>query len=814
MNEDQRIGQLLIREKAISEEDLKRGLEAQESSYGKPLGEVLIELNIISETEFLRVLAKKFHTQYLTTKKLSELRVPEAVLKLVPENTAEKYKLFPVQYRKAEKSLTIVMANPDDVGAVDEVKFVSGIGNIKALIALKDSVEAAFNKWYKDDENSFDMLLGFGDGGGYDFEGASSSPPSNAPAKLLEDSDSPLDLSAIVASSEDDENPSVPDPEESNIVSEEELFLGGLEELPGDNNLAREDVIVEEISVDEEDEVEEVEVKPTRQRTDVKKYRLRMLVLENHDSIRKFIVKLFSHEGFKVRGVSNQEEALQELERGEYDSLVIKDRDLGEGEEFANKVFEKFPDVELCSIKDYGSALIGETRAQKRLMSSFLETLDVLMSMLEMEIGDLKGHSHNTAKYSKLIASKLDLPQREVDTIAMAAYIHELGLKGVKHRSLMNIDDDDADPEDILEQSEIPVKLLSAAKIPLDVKPILRSQFEKWNGKGLPEQLVGEDIPIGARILSLVEAFEDLTNKFSGDSAIEPTAALEVLKKHENEFFDPALVELFLGIVRDDIYIQQMAGDLERILIADTEADFVTLLELKLANMGFAVTRVRSAQEAIEKAKSDQPTLIISEAALPDMSGFEMIEQIKAQPENEQTAFLFLSKNDDSESVNRGFGLGAEDYITKPIKVDILCAKIKTMMGRITAEKEKTRPAASGVSGSLSEMGIPDIVQILNAGRKTGRITLEDNGNTCHIDMQEGQVVNASIDDLKGEDAFYQILYWTKGNFSIDSSVEISEVLINMSMDSLMLEGFKRMDEGGKEGAVEDDIALDGSDFF
>jgi response regulator RpfG family c-di-GMP phosphodiesterase len=426
----------------------------------------------------------------------------------------------------------------------------------------------------------------------------------------------------------------------------------------------------------------------------------------------------------------------------------------------------------------------------------------------------LKGHSHNTAKYAKLIASKLDLPQREVDTIALAAYIHELGLKGVKHRSLMNIDDDDADPEDIFEQSEIPIKLLSAAKVPLDLKPILHSQFEKWNGKGMPDKLAGEDIPIGARILALVEAFEDLTNKFSENNAIEPTEALEVLKKHENQFFDPALVELFLGIVRDDIYIQQMAGDLERILIADTEADFVTLLDLKLANMGFAVTIVRSGQEAIDKAKSDEPTLIISEANLPDMSGFDMIEHVKEQEENADTAFLFLSKNDDSESVNRGFALGAEDYITKPIKVGILCAKINTMMTRLTAEKEKSSPAASGVSGSLSEMGIPDIVQILNAGRKTGRITLEDSGKNCHIDMQEGQVVNASIDDLKGEDAFYQILYWTKGNFSIDSSVEINEVLINMSMDSLMLEGFKRMDEDGKEGSPEDDIALDGSDFF
>ncbi len=819
MDEDQRIGQLLLREGVITEDDLNRALEAQNESYNKPLGEVMMELNIISEPDFLRILAKKFHTQYLTTQKLSEIKVPETVLKLVPEATAEKYQVFPVQYKKSNKLLTVVMTNPDDVAAVDEVKFVSGIGNVKALVGLKEAIKAAITKWYKRDDNAFSMLEGMDEVPGYEIAGGG--------AQELEQEDSPLDLSSLVSPRGGEEKAGEQEAEDSD---KGEVYLGGISDAAEEEDSSPGGLVIEEVTGEEPVEVEEVtvgerspaaepgaaeeelEAKPVK-RPDAKKYRLRMLMVEPHDSIRKFISKLFGHEGFKVKGVKTREEALQELEIGEYDSLVIKDRDLGEGEEFANTMLERFPDVELCSIKDYGSAVIGETRAHKRLMSSFLETMDVVMGLLEMEGGGIQGHSHNMAKYAKLIAGKLDLLQREVDTIALAAYIHELGKKGIPHRSLLSLEKEEVDPDLLMEQVEIPLKLLSSAKIPLEVSPILRHQYERWDGKGVPDGLQGEDIPPGSRILALVEAFEDLTNKHTGTENVDPTAALEAIKNREQELFDPSMVEIFLGVVRDDIYLQQMSTAQQKLMVVDTEPDLVTLLELRLVNMGFAVTTASTAEDAMEKAKAELPSMIITEVELPDMSGLSMIEQLKAEPDLRDLHFIFISRKDDSASVNKGFQMGADDFIIKPVKVEILGAKINTMMSRLQAEK-KTAPAAAGVSGSLSEMGLPDIVQILGAGRKTGRITLEDNGRTCYIDMEEGQVVNASIDDIKGEDAFYKILYWTKGSFSIDPEAEISERLINISNDSLMLEGFRRMDEEAAGAGPEDDIAMDGSDFF
>jgi len=838
MADDRRIGQLLVQEGVLTEAQLKEALQAQKETYGKPLGEVLLEHQWVDEPSFLRVLAKQFRAQYLTTIKLAELNVPDAVLRLVPQAIAEKYNIFPVAYKKSEKTLTIVTTDPANVAAIDEIKFASGVTNVKPLVALKTSVEAAIKKWYRGEKTAFGFELNPDGATSGEIEREDGTTPSQP---VPEDADSPLDLSAVIAQAERAQAKAAParsqpqpEPEEESIVIESVddgggVYLGGMQEMPGEDNQTRSgqdsQIIIEEAG---QEPVEEIEIQPRPKLTtergpappvkrpvDQKKYRMRMVVVEEHPQIRKFIVKLFNTEGFRVKGFAAKEEALEELKQEEYDSLVIKEKILGENlTDFEKSFRESFPRVELCSIKDYGSAAIGETRTYQRLTSSFLETLDVLAGLLEMESQGFQGHTHSVAKYAKLIAAKLDMPAREVDAVTLGALVHDLGKKGLKHFTILQVDAT-SDAEVVMEQAEIPVKLLNLTSFPIPVRPILRHQFERWDGRGIPDGLKGEAIPIGARILALADAFEDLSNKYSGREAVEPSAALELLNRQAGKLFDPHLVEIFMAVVRDDIYLKQVESVRDRILIADTEVDHTTLLELRLVNAGYGVILARDGEDALAKAKAEHPSLILTEVELPRKDGFTVMAELQANDQTKDIPFVFVSRHDDTKSVMRGLDLGAEDYITKPVKVDVLCAKVDTMMTRLKAEKKVPAPAA-GVSGSLSEMSLPDIIQILGAGRKTGLVTLTDNGRQAQIFLEEGRIVNAKLEDLKGEEAFYKILYWNQGTFTIDPAAEISERLISLSNDSLMLEGFRRMDEASRGEGEGDkgDISMDGSDFF
>jgi len=827
--QDRKIGQLLLSEGLLAESELNEALSRQKENPQKRLGEILLDMHKLDEITLLRVLARQQRTQYLTTKKLSELSIPDAILKLVPQNICEKFELFPVQYKKGEKTLIIATSDPQNIEAIDEVRFVSGIASIKALIALSSAIRSAIKKWYKGERNAFDTGLELEVEGGMDMYPGQEKleiEPSRAEKKPApEQTESKpekeefVDFRSMII--EEDKEPDRE--EEKEERGDEELILGAKPTPKKEPTL-----IIEEISDAEKTPPAKLQLEPLEEPAPAKpkpeelkrafeqRYRRRMVLVERQEQIRKFITKLFASEGYQVRGFSDLKEAYLELEAGEFDTLVIKERYLDEpGAEFEDHFKKRFPKVELCIIKDYGSAVVGETRTYSRLTSSFLETLDVILGLLEMEGHGPQGHSHNLAKYARLIANKLELGPKEVDAITLAAYVHDLGKKGMKHYSVMSIDAT-ADTAELLEHLEIPLKLLGGAKFPFDIENILKHQYERYDGRGIPDGLKADTIPAGARILALVEAYEVMTNRGISDKPLEPGEALEQLNRQAGKIFDPKMVQIFMTVVRDDIYLKQVEAAQDKILIADTEIDLTTLLELRFIKEGFGVMLARTGAEALQKAKAEKPSLIITEVDLPVKSGQEFVSELIKDEETKHIPFVFLSRRDDPDVVTSALELGAEDYLTKPVKVDVFCAKIKKMLARLKAERKVTPSQPVGVSGSLSEMSLPDIIQILGAGRKTGKIILKNNGQTAEILMEDGRIVNAYIDELKGEDAFYKILWWNGGTFTVDPTVQITERLINMSNDSLMLEGYRRMDEemAQKGGGGDQDISMDGGDFM
>ncbi len=830
-----KIGQMLVQDGLIKEAELNKALAKQKETKQR-LGEILIEMRAVDEVGLLRVLARQHRTQYLTVGKIAELSIPEAVLKLVPVHICEKYGLLPIQFKKTEKALLVVMSDPDNVGAIDEVRFVSGIASIKSLISLKSAVEAGIKKWYKGDSNAFEIAIGTGPSEEFEIYGGGS-----AKGQGFDESGNPVRTEAKPEPKSDDDElidfQLLVKKEAEKKPEESELELGAKGEPAkaapaGKGAAARKKepaIIIEEIADAESIPAERIKLEPAEEieapsvkagpvelkRALEQRFRKRMVVVERHDQIRKFIIKLFTSEGYQVRGFRTLNESYPELGAGGYDLLMIKERYLEDtSAEFEERFKSSYPKVELCVIKDYGSAVIGETRSNQRLTASFFETLDVLMGLLEMEGHNVQGHAHNIAKYARLLANKLELGLKDLDAITLAAYIHDLGKKGMKPCSILEIDAT-SDPAEIVEQAEIPLKLLGAAKFPFDLSGIFKYQYERWDGRGIPDGLKGEAIPIGARILALVDAYEMVTSRGLGGRPLEPGEALEQLNRQTGKIFDPKLVPILMSVVRDDIYLKRVKAAQDKILIADTEIDLTTLLELRLVREGFEVIIARNGNEALAKAKAEKPSLIITEVDLPGKGGLEFIADLTKDDEIKGIPFMFLSRRDEPGVVTKALSLGAEDYITKPVKVDVFCAKINTMLSRLKAEKKVAVAQPVGVAGSLSEMSLPDIIQILGVGRKTGKIVLKNGDQSAEIHMEEGRIVNALIDNLKGEDAFYKILYWNEGAFNIDPNIAITDRLINISNDSLMLEGYRRMDEAahGKE-AGDQDITMDGSEFM
>lgn len=124
-----------------------------------------------------------------------------------------------------------------------------------------------------------------------------------------------------------------------------------------------------------------------------------------------------------------------------------------------------------------------------------------------------------------------------------------------------------------------------------------------------------------------------------------------------------------------------------KILLVDDEPDILEIVGYNLSNEGYQISTAKNGQEAVSKAKKEQPHLIIMDVMMPEMDGIEACEQIRKIPELSETVITFLTARGEDYSQVAGFDAGADDYITKPMKPKVLVSKVKALLRRFKEEE-------------------------------------------------------------------------------------------------------------------------------
>jgi DNA-binding response OmpR family regulator len=245
------------------------------------------------------------------------------------------------------------------------------------------------------------------------------------------------------------------------------------------------------------------------------------------------------------------------------------------------------------------------------------------------------------------------------------------------------------------------------------------------------------------------------------------------------------LVDVFKLVVLGDDLRAKLLADSRRALLIDPDAEETTVLELRLAEHGFDVTIARNSVEA-ENELGGEFDVVISEVDIKPLSGFELLQKMRKN--GQEIPFVFHSKNADGDVVQRGFDLGADDFIAKPASPDLVALKVTRVLAGAGQKKKKP----GGVSGSLTEMALPDVVQILFHGRKSGKLTISADGKRGEM------IFDASFGEHAQEEAFYAMLRLRDGDFELDPNFRPTEQVIQVSPESLLLEGMRRFDEAGR----------------
>ncbi len=121
----------------------------------------------------------------------------------------------------------------------------------------------------------------------------------------------------------------------------------------------------------------------------------------------------------------------------------------------------------------------------------------------------------------------------------------------------------------------------------------------------------------------------------------------------------------------------------ERVLVVDDEQDIVALVAYHLVKAGYRVSTATSGPDAVVQAKRDRPAILVLDLMLPGMSGFEVLEQLRADEATRDIAVLLLTARKDEPDRIRGLSLGADDYLTKPFSPQELVLRVSAILRRI-----------------------------------------------------------------------------------------------------------------------------------
>lgn len=131
-----------------------------------------------------------------------------------------------------------------------------------------------------------------------------------------------------------------------------------------------------------------------------------------------------------------------------------------------------------------------------------------------------------------------------------------------------------------------------------------------------------------------------------------------------------------------------MESNLGKILVVDDEQDIVEFIDYNLQKAGYDTLTANNGDEAIRKASLFNPDLILLDVMMPEKDGLQTIQQLRRNPDLDGTIIIFLTALSDEKSEIEGLKMGADDYIAKPIKPELLLTRLRTALRRVKKDEE------------------------------------------------------------------------------------------------------------------------------
>jgi HD-GYP domain-containing protein (c-di-GMP phosphodiesterase class II) len=179
------------------------------------------------------------------------------------------------------------------------------------------------------------------------------------------------------------------------------------------------------------------------------------------------------------------------------------------------------------------------------------DTVRALTSAIDASDPYTRGHSENVTYYSVAIAREMRLSEGRVQAIEYAGFLHDMGKIGIQHDILRkpgSLTEDEW--KTMRSHPEIGARIVSDLDFLRGARDVVLHHHERYDGKGYPSGLSGEDIPLEARIAKVADAFDAMMSDRPYRSSLGLDRALDELKSGRGTEFDPRVVDVFVGLIQ------------------------------------------------------------------------------------------------------------------------------------------------------------------------------------------------------------------------------------------------------------------------
>jgi diguanylate cyclase (GGDEF)-like protein/putative nucleotidyltransferase with HDIG domain len=211
--------------------------------------------------------------------------------------------------------------------------------------------------------------------------------------------------------------------------------------------------------------------------------------------------------------------------------------------------------------KVYLGRIDDERRHVEEMADLHLATIEALALAIDAKDQTAQSHIRRVQVYATSIARGLGMSDTEIQGVKTAALLHDIGKLAVPEHILSKPGPlTQEEFQKIRVHPQVGAEIISAVPFPYPVAPLILSHHERWDGKGYPQGLKGEEIPLGARILSVVDYYDALTSDRPYHKAMTHEAALALLQQEAGRALDPAVVQMFVKMAEE---LESVAGTIE-----------------------------------------------------------------------------------------------------------------------------------------------------------------------------------------------------------------------------------------------------------